>query len=187
LFKFSRLIHQCLLVGTDPFAGSLKATKKAPVMRGALVLSGFFAKLRCSGGLFRGGGGGAVGVAPADFVAFGSGTELALFALGRGFESATAAHFLEDSFGIEFGFEAFESTIDGLAFIEIHSTHAVGWLGCKGCFAKNGAGEMPEWGRIVKEEPERKKLLVGGLQKCQMWRIILPEPTGIACSGSPEG
>lgn len=79
-----------------------------------------------------------------------------MFALGGGFESAAAAHFLEDSFGIEFGFEAFESTIDGLAFIEIHSTHAVGWFGCKVCFAKNGAGGMPEDRGFVKEEPAGK-------------------------------
>jgi len=61
--------------------------------------------------------------APSDFVALGSGAKLALLAFGRGFECAAAAHFLEDSFGIEFGFEAFEGAIDGLSFFHINSTH----------------------------------------------------------------
>jgi hypothetical protein len=64
-----------------------------------------------------------------------------LFALGWGFESAAAAHFLEDSFGIEFGFEAFESPVYGLAFIEIHSTHAFVWLVVLGVLRKTGPGE----------------------------------------------
>ena len=47
-------------------------------------------------------GGGSAGVAPADFVALGSGTQLALLALGRCFKCAAAAHFFEDALGIEF-------------------------------------------------------------------------------------
>ena len=61
---------------------------------------------------------------PSDFVAFGSGAKFALLAFGRGFECTTAAHFLKNSFGIEFGFEAFESAIDWLSFFDVHSTHA---------------------------------------------------------------
>jgi hypothetical protein len=86
-------------------------------------------------------GGRSVGVTPADFVAFGSGTEFALFALGRSLESAAAAHFFKDTLGIQFGFEAFESTVNGLAFLHNHSTHAilVGWFGWFRLFCR-GAG-----------------------------------------------
>jgi ABC-type uncharacterized transport system permease subunit len=66
-----------------------------------------------------------VGVTPANLVALGSGAKLADLALGRRFESAAAAHFFEDAFGIQFGLEALQSTIDGLAFFDNHSTHAV--------------------------------------------------------------
>jgi hypothetical protein len=66
-----------------------------------------------------------VGVTPANLVTLGSGAKLADLALGRGLESATAAHFFEDAFGIKLGLEALQSTIDGLAFFDSHSTHAV--------------------------------------------------------------
>ena len=71
-----------------------------------------------------------VRVAPADLVALRRGTELALLALGGGFEGAAAAHFLENAFAIELGFKPLESPIDGFVFFQIHSTHAsfVGWL-----------------------------------------------------------
>lgn len=80
---------------------------------------------------FRGGGCGSVREAPADFVALGSGTQLALLAFGRGLKCAATAHFFEDALGIKFGLEAFESTVNGLAFFHNHSTHAilVGWFG----------------------------------------------------------
>jgi hypothetical protein len=61
---------------------------------------------------------------PADLVALGSGAELALLALGRRFEGAAAAHFLEDALAVEFGFEAFEGAVNRLPFFYVHSTHA---------------------------------------------------------------
>jgi len=70
-----------------------------------------------------------VRVAPADLVALRRGTELALLALGGGFEGAAAAHFLENAFAIELGFKPLESPIDGFAFFQIHSTHA-SFVGC---------------------------------------------------------
>jgi hypothetical protein len=80
---------------------------------------------------FRTVGCGSVREAPADFVALGSGTQLALLAFGRGLKCAATAHFFEDALGIKFGLEAFESTVNGLAFFHNHSTHAilVGWFG----------------------------------------------------------
>jgi hypothetical protein len=71
-----------------------------------------------------------VRVAPADFVALGSGTQLALLALGWCLKCAAAAHFFEDTLGIKLGLEAFQSTVNGLAFFHNHSTHAMifGWL-----------------------------------------------------------
>jgi hypothetical protein len=54
--------------------------------------------------------------APSDLVALGGGAKLADFAVGRCFESAAAAHFLKDSFGIEFCFEALEGAVNGLSF-----------------------------------------------------------------------
>ncbi|MEY3393804.1 MAG: hypothetical protein RL346_40 [Verrucomicrobiota bacterium] len=76
-------------------------------------IDGFDFSGRCAGG-----------ETPSDLVALGSGAEFALFAFGRGFERATTAHFFKNTLGIEFGFEAFESTIHGLSFFDVHSTHA---------------------------------------------------------------
>ena len=85
------------------------------------------------GKLFSGIGGGdgwCVGEAPADFVALGSGTKLALLALCRCLKCAAAAHFFEDALGIQLGLEAFESPVDRLTFFHGHSTHAlnIGWF-----------------------------------------------------------
>ncbi len=73
-----------------------------------------------------------VGIAPADLVALGSGAKFALLALGRSFERAAAAHFLKDAFGVQFGLEAFESAVYGLAFFQSHSSHAVFLVGLVG-------------------------------------------------------
>ena len=54
---------------------------------------------------------------PANLVALGGGAKLALLALGGGFEGAATAHFFENTLGVQLGLEAFESTVDGLAFI----------------------------------------------------------------------
>ena len=72
-----------------------------------------------------------VRVAPADFVALGGGTKFALFALSGGFKCPAAAHFFEDSLGVQFRFKTLESTVNGLAFLHSHSTHAMilGWFG----------------------------------------------------------
>jgi hypothetical protein len=93
--------------------------------------SGFAEPEKLLGG-FRTIGCRAAGVAPTDLVALGSGTQFALLALGRGLKRAAAAHFFEDTLGIKLGLEAFKSTVNGLAFLHDHSTHAmivVGWFG----------------------------------------------------------
>lgn len=58
---------------------------------------------------------------PTDFVTLGCGAKFALEFLSRSLESTTTAHFLEDTLGIEFGFETLESTVDGLAFLHLYS------------------------------------------------------------------
>ena len=75
------------------------------------------------GSILGGFNGCAAVVTPADLVALGGGTKLALLALGRGFEGAAAAHFFENAFGVQLGLQTLESTIDGLAFFEINSSH----------------------------------------------------------------
>ena len=68
---------------------------------------------------------------PADFVALGGRTQFALLALSRGLKCAAAAHFFEDTLGIQFRLEALESPVNRLAFLHDHSTHAmiIGWFG----------------------------------------------------------
>lgn len=69
--------------------------------------------------------------APADFIALGGGTQLALLALSWRFKCAAAAHFLKDALAIQLRFKALESTVNGLSFFHSHSTHAMilGWFG----------------------------------------------------------
>jgi hypothetical protein len=82
-------------------------------------------------GSFRGDGCRSVREAPADFVALGGGAQFALLAFSRGLKCTAAAHFFEDTLGIQFGLKAFESTVNGLTFFHSHSTHAMilGWFG----------------------------------------------------------
>jgi len=65
---------------------------------------------------------------PADFVALGCGTKLALATLGGRFECAAAAHFFEDTLAIEFGLQSLECPVNGLSFFHSHSTHAFDFL-----------------------------------------------------------
>ena len=57
--------------------------------------------------------------------AFGVRFGLAPRLLRRRFESAQPAHFVHDSLGVEFAFQAFESTIDGLSFANDDFRHVV--------------------------------------------------------------
>ena len=67
-------------------------------------------------------------IAPADFVALGSGAQFADFALVGRFKGAAATHLLEDAFGIEFRLEALERAVNRFAFFYINSSHAIGIL-----------------------------------------------------------
>ena len=81
--------------------------------RGKLILGLLFSSLRRL-----------AGVVPTDFVALGSGAKFALEFLSRSLESTTTAHFLQDTFGIELGFESLESTVDGLTFFHFDSAES---------------------------------------------------------------
>jgi hypothetical protein len=107
--------------GTVEGALGYKRKKRESVGTSALVIWMFANKnprsVRSIVGQVNGlGWGCAQAEAPPDFVALGSGTKFAYFAVGRCFECAAAAHFLKDSFGIELGFEALEGAVNWLSF-----------------------------------------------------------------------
>lgn len=60
---------------------------------------------------------------PSDFIALSCGASFAFCALHWCFERAAATHFFEDTFGIKFCFETFESAVYRLTFFDCYSTH----------------------------------------------------------------
>ena len=107
---------------------------------------------------------------PADFITLRSGTKLALLALGWGLKCTAAAHFFEDTLGIQLGLKALESPVNRLAFFHGHSTHAV-IIGCFGWFRRNlGARFLLGRPRDVKPEPVGFPKKVG-LLGAEMWHI----------------
>ena len=64
-----------------------------------------------------------VGEAPLNLVALVGGASLAALLIHGAFESATTAHFLEDTLGVELGLEALKSAIDRFSFTYGDGTH----------------------------------------------------------------
>lgn len=54
---------------------------------------------------------------------FGGGALFALLPLGDGLKCSAAAHFLKDAFGVEQGFQTFQSAINGLGFLDFDTSH----------------------------------------------------------------
>ena len=59
---------------------------------------------------------------PANFVTLGSGPGLTNGFRDGALMSTTAAHFFEDAFGIELGFQALEGAVDALSIFEFNAT-----------------------------------------------------------------
>ena len=85
---------------------------------------------------------------PTNFVALGGGAGLADFLGDGALVCTTTPHLFEDTFGIKFGFQTLESTVDGLSIFDINATNM--FLHKENPQGPTGSGKLGATGGDVK-------------------------------------